>query len=111
VFGIRDDEPRPPVGVGRHGQRAHEPARVMKFYLTLVRPLEAYSSVDVARATAPAVAGTDYQAVSQKVLFTRWPRREIWVWVRPAAAARASPLRVESGGRHDLRRSGTGTIT
>jgi len=114
VFGIRDDEPRPALSVSDATVSAPtSQPRVMKFYLTLDRPLEAYSSVDVSTVDGTAVAGTDYQAVSQKVLFTPMATvREIWVWVLPGSSGKSFTLSVSNPvGVTISDGSGTGTIT
>ncbi len=113
-FRIDDDEPRPAVSVSDVTANAllTQP-RLMKFWVTLDRPLEDYATVDVATVDGTAVAGVDYLPASKTVIFPPMvTAQSVWVWVLPGSAGKSftveatNPVNITIGDG-----IGTGTIT
>jgi len=113
-FRIDDDEPRPAVSVSDVTANAllTQP-RLMKFWVTLDRPLEDYAVVDVATVDGTAVAGVDYLPASKTVIFPPMvTAQSVWVWVLPGSAGKSftveatNPVNITIGDG-----IGTGTIT
>jgi len=86
-FQINDDDPRPRVSVGDVTARSlPDRPRIMKFDVTLDRPLEDYALVDVDTVDGTALAGVDYLPVSKTVLFPPMvTTKQVWVWVLPGS--------------------------
>lgn len=98
LFGIRDDDPRPAASMADVSARAlRSRPRIMRFTVTLDRPVQDYASVDVATVDGTAAAGTDYLPVAKTVLFTPMTTtRSVWVWVLPGSAGKDFTLQLSN---------------